>query len=582
MSSILLGQGLHGDVNIDVDVLLRSGLLVQANSGGGKSRTFRRLAEQLCPLVPTFIIDPEGEFATLRERFPFVLVRREDGDVTADVATAGALAHKLLDLGVSAVFDLFDMPFDERHAWVAAFLEAMDQAPKHLWRDVALLVDEAHVYAPEKGKGESIALGPMAALASRGRKRGWGPIMATQRVAKFNKDVASELKNILVGLTWIANDRSRAREDLGVDRPERREIDNQLRFMKPGNFFALGRVFGATERITVHVGSVVSSHPDPDSRKRPLQPPPAPAKIRAILAKLSNLPSAAPAAASANVAQLQAEVARLRRELAAAPTVAPQIERVPFIPPRVGTGLAETENELTAALDRIRSLRQLEHDLSSPGQAPTPSDPPVPRRADVKSTRPKEPRPLPPSGAPGAAPTDHSNGVPRLQVPSLAGQAPAAAALTRGAREILAVLRAHHPTPLSKLRIANICVMEPKGSTLRTYLGHLKTARFVVGREDDSFGLTDQGVAAAGTTAFIPGSRGLVERWQKKLTGKAKDMLLVFAEEARALTKAEVGERLRLEPNGHTFRTYLGHLQTAGVVRKTSGGFIVSSDLAIS
>ena len=124
--------------------------------------------------------------------------------------------------------------------------------------------------------------------------------------------------------------------------------------------------------------------------------------------------------------------------------------------------------------------------------------------------------------------------------------------------------------------------MEPNGSTLRTYLGHLKTARYVVGRDDDGFALTPEGLTAAGRAGALPGARELVERWQKKLTGKAKTMLLVFAEEKKPLTKAELGERMSLDPDSHTLRTYLGHLQTAGVVQKSGARFLVARDLAIS
>lgn len=59
---------------MDIDVLLRTRLLVQADSGGGKSWLLRRIAEQLFGKVQVIIIDPEGEFATLREKYGYVLV----------------------------------------------------------------------------------------------------------------------------------------------------------------------------------------------------------------------------------------------------------------------------------------------------------------------------------------------------------------------------------------------------------------------------------------------------------------------------------------------------------------------------
>lgn len=69
IGTITIGHG----ASIDVDVLLATRLLIQANSGGGKSYLLRRLAEQLFGKVPVIIIDPEGEFATLREKYARVL-----------------------------------------------------------------------------------------------------------------------------------------------------------------------------------------------------------------------------------------------------------------------------------------------------------------------------------------------------------------------------------------------------------------------------------------------------------------------------------------------------------------------------
>src|SRR5690242_7974913 len=87
MSKIILGT--HGKKNavIDLDVLMRTRLLIQANSGGGKSWLLRRVAEQLFGKVPVIIIDPEGEFATLREKFGYVLVGK-GGETPADIRSA--------------------------------------------------------------------------------------------------------------------------------------------------------------------------------------------------------------------------------------------------------------------------------------------------------------------------------------------------------------------------------------------------------------------------------------------------------------------------------------------------------------
>jgi len=200
----------------DLDLLLSSNLLVQANSGGGKSWLLRRAIEQVFGRVPQLIIDPEGEFSTLRGKFDVVLVGKE-GDTPADVRSAQLLAHKLLELGVSAVVDLFEVSPLVRPLWVSTFLQALVDAPKRLWRELLVYVDEAHVLAPEPGHGalDSEAhrrcRGSLIELASRGRKRGYGLVAATQRLGKLSKDFAAELKNVLVGQTFMGGDLEIAR-----------------------------------------------------------------------------------------------------------------------------------------------------------------------------------------------------------------------------------------------------------------------------------------------------------------------------------------------------------------------------------
>ncbi len=152
-----IGDDLRPDVAISCDIarLLRTRLLIQANSGGGKSYLLRRILEQTHGQVQQIIIDPEGEFSTLRERFDYVLAAPTGGDTVAHPRSAELLALKLLELGVSAVLDIFELQHHDRIKFVKLFLNAMINAPKKLWRPVLVIVDEAHIFCPEKDQAES-------------------------------------------------------------------------------------------------------------------------------------------------------------------------------------------------------------------------------------------------------------------------------------------------------------------------------------------------------------------------------------------------------------------------------------------
>jgi Helicase HerA, central domain len=303
----------------DLGIILRSNVLVQANSGGGKSWLLRRFIEQAFKRVPQIIIDPEGEFSTLRSHFDVVLVGK-GGDTPADIRSAKLLAHRLLELGTSAVIDLFEMSKPQRPVWVAAFLSALIDAPKKLWRDFLIYIDEAHEFAPEPGHGtesrdEKACRHALIDLASKGRKRGYGVIAATQRLGKLSKDFAAELKNVLIGQTFIDIDRERAAGNLGISKANKPEFFKSVMKLEPGAFFAFGRAL-ALEPTLVTIGDVQTEHPE--AGRRQSAPPPPTDKIRHLLPQLADLPKEAEEKLVTEK-ELRGRIAELEREVAKKP-----------------------------------------------------------------------------------------------------------------------------------------------------------------------------------------------------------------------------------------------------------------------
>lgn len=303
-------------VTCDLDRLIATRLLVQANSGAGKTWTLRRLLEQSHGKIQQIVLDPEGEFSSLRSRFDYVLVAKQGGDALADPRTAALLAERLLELGVSAILDIYELAPHERVRFVRLFLEALVDAPKKLWHPVLVVIDEAHVYCPEKGDAESA--NAVKGLCSRGRKRGFCAVLATQRLSKLAKDAAAELNNKLIGRTSLDVDMARAGDELGFTKTDRL----LLRDLDDGQFFAFGPALSRTV-TKVRVGAVVTEHPKA-GKLAAVAPPPS-ARVKALLPKLSDLPKEAEARET-TVAGLKTELAAVRRELAAAKSAQPKIQ----------------------------------------------------------------------------------------------------------------------------------------------------------------------------------------------------------------------------------------------------------------
>lgn len=333
----------------DLHSLIDTRALIQANSGGGKSWILRRLLEQTHGQVQQIVLDPEGEFASLREKFDYVLAAKHGGDTAADPRGAKLLAQRLLELKVSAIVDLYELKAHERIRFVRLFLEAMVDAPKALWHPVLLILDEAHVYCPEKGQAESAQA--VIDEATRGRKRGHCLVLATQRLSKLHKDAAAELNNKLIGRTGLDVDVKRAAEELGFSG---REQSYQLRDLDPGEFFGFGPALSRTV-TKVKVGDIQTTHPKAGARIA-FTAPPATAKIKALLPQLADLPAEAEARAKSeaelkkDLASARAEVTRLKNASPAAPNADPAELRDAR---RQGAQLEAHNERLTQALERL-------------------------------------------------------------------------------------------------------------------------------------------------------------------------------------------------------------------------------------
>src|SRR3989440_3222287 len=306
-SNIYLNQSVH----IDLPTLLDTRLLIQANSGGGKSWLIRRLLEQSHGKVQQIVIDLEGEFSTLREKFDYILAGK-NGDTSTEPHSASLLGRRLLELNVSAIIDLYELSQQERKRFVKLFLEALVNAPKQLWHPVLVVIDEAHVFAPEKGQSE--AMGAVIDLATRGRKRGYCAVLATQRLSKLHKDAAAECNNKLIGRTTLDVDIKRAGEELGFTTKEQ---SFTLRNLAAGEFYAFGPAISA-EGTKITIGTVATTHPKAGSRIYTASPLPPTEKIKKILSELKDLPEAAEEEAK-TIEALERQVATLKGQLAQKP-----------------------------------------------------------------------------------------------------------------------------------------------------------------------------------------------------------------------------------------------------------------------
>ena len=287
--SVDMGTDERGSpITIDLEELLATRLLVQGNSGSGKSHLLRRLLERSAGQVQQVVIDPEGDFVTLGPAYGHVVVEASDYS-QAEIAR---IAGRLREHRASVVLSLEGLEVEGQMRCAAAFLSALFEAPREHWYPALVVVDEAQLFAPTTG-GEvaeevrRASLSAMTNLMCRGRKRGLAGVIATQRLAKLAKNVAAEASNFLMGRTFLDIDMARAADLLGMERRQAEAIRDLAR----GTFLALGPAI-CRRPVTVRIGAVDTSARSGSPKLTPL--PSAPPADLADLIFADAEPEAAP------------------------------------------------------------------------------------------------------------------------------------------------------------------------------------------------------------------------------------------------------------------------------------------------
>ncbi len=576
---IRIGKEVEGmeTVKIDLPTLIDTRLLIEANSGGGKSYLIRKFLEETHGKVQQIVLDMEGEFATLREKHDYVLVGK-DGDIDISIRIAEMLAKKLLETGVSAIIDLYELKQHERIIFVKRFLEALVNLPKKYWHPCIIVLDEAHNFAPEKGSCESSPA--VIDLAARGRKRGYCGVVATQRLSKLKKDVAAECNNKLIGRTGLDIDMKRAADELGF---MSKQDMLSLRSLEPGEFFAFGPAV-SKEVIKVKIDRVKTTHPKAGSRKLG-EIPPVSDKVKKILSKLGDLPKQADEELKSvddlkrKVRELKFQLrtkkveirtddkkteqmrAKYERELKTYKVGAErqfklkkrEIKRV-FTEKmkRLDNGIKEI-NRITSKLleepepEFFKALRDIPAYTGNEG---VPTKPPPKTREEWKQKKEEymgteEPRQL-----------------------------------RAGAYKMLKAVAMFHPKMITKNQIATLSGFSVKGGTFNTYLSELKRNEWIY-QEGIRIGITKEGMKNAGEVQDLPGDpQQLVEMWKTKFRAGAGKLLEVLAEiYPQTISKEELGERTGFVHTGGTFNTYLSELRRNGLVEIINGEIKAGKEL---
>lgn len=258
-----LGVGRVGDrdLGISAQEIVTGRTCVIAQSGAGKSWGIAVLCEHLCRSYIGFcLIDTEGEYFSLKDRFPIIWI---GSDESCDYDIESVDLHSIMrEAIISSRFIVFDVSEVDMRVKATALVNILYELESELRRPFLLIVEEADKFIPQSR--DSIKM--IEEISRRGRKRGLGLLVATQRPSLVQKNVLSQCNNQIIGKLTIDNDLKAVSHFFD----SRKEVE-ELITLDPGEFFVMGGL--VREKTLMKFGERETQHRGVTPQILPGRPP---------------------------------------------------------------------------------------------------------------------------------------------------------------------------------------------------------------------------------------------------------------------------------------------------------------------
>lgn len=187
-----------------VEILTGRGFIT-GKSGSGKSNTASVIAEELLECnFNLLIVDPEGEYYGLKERYQMLHVGADEMcDVQVGPQHAGKIAEIALTKNMPVILDVSDfLDGAEAKDLISRVVEELYHLEKDVRKPFLLMIEEMQEYMPQSGGSDDLAE-LLERVAKRGRKRGLGMLGMSQRPSSVDKDFITQCDwMVWHKLTW--------------------------------------------------------------------------------------------------------------------------------------------------------------------------------------------------------------------------------------------------------------------------------------------------------------------------------------------------------------------------------------------
>jgi len=587
------------DLELNAEDFLESAIGVIGKRGGGKSGGIKVIMEELVRVgLPFVSFDPVGVMWGIKssldgksEGLPILVIGGSHGDLRLDRRAGAQVATAVVQANVSCIIDFSEEPKAAYREFVKDFchkLFAINDTPR------LVILEEAPELVPQKLRPDMTEVfEAVERLVSRGRNKGIGVIMVSQRAATINKDVLTQVDALMIfGLVspqdrkalteWVEawDQKGRIKEfEAGLAGLQRQEAW----FWAP-TLFKQGGLFQK-----IRIRNFKTFHPDKTHLRRTglLEQKPITTDVSKIIAKLgAQLERFSKQKAEvASIPKMQVRIHQLEKDLETAKSrqPAPELssrELKAKIEEAKRPLLEEVHNlkdevELTRKGARqhvviLRKLKQVIMEATDLDAATATFNRKHPFPTTTGACSPKYTSPSPLIQSRPVVRTVSPKTLPRHRAaqhdePSTEDDE---ISLKSGAVRMLRELARRYPATFTRSQVGTLAGFTPSGGTFSDYFSKLKRLGFIAEDHQGNVSVTDTGLDYVGEVPPAPSTHDeIVAMWKNNLksgVGRMLDEIVRCYPEP--ITREELGERSGFTVSGGTFSDYLSQLRRNGLV----------------
>ncbi|MFW6104895.1 MAG: ATP-binding protein [Candidatus Bipolaricaulota bacterium] len=180
------------DLDFSLEEIIGKCIGILGIRGSGKSNTAGVIFEELLKHnYPLTVVDIDGEYFGLKEEYELLVIGEgKNVDITIEPEDAPQVAEISLKQSIPVILDLSGYLKEDQHKMLEHYFTALWNWAGKLRKPYMIGIEESHEFIPQGKKNELKEI--ITRLSLRGRKRGLGAVIISQRSAKVEKDVLTQ------------------------------------------------------------------------------------------------------------------------------------------------------------------------------------------------------------------------------------------------------------------------------------------------------------------------------------------------------------------------------------------------------